>query len=98
MVRTHRGREVDADGSLGSTSRVPTFYMLAPCVGKGAPFIAAFRLPSDVEFDQRGRTERSADRNIGSVSPTCHQYPTCSSHVIAGIEGLPAPADIGFEP
>ena len=51
-----------------------------------------------LEVRQRARTERGHDRDVGRVAPARHQDAADARHVVARIEGVPAPAEIGLEP
>src|ERR1700729_2605601 len=52
----------------------------------------------DLEAHQRVRPERLGDRDIGGIAPLCDQHPAYPRHVVARIEHVPVPAEIGFEP
>src|ERR1700730_7197860 len=51
-----------------------------------------------LEADQRVRSERLGDRNIGGIASLRDQDTAYPRHVVARIERIPAPADIGLEP
>ena len=51
-----------------------------------------------LETDQRVRPERLGDRNVGGVAALCDQYAADPRHEVAGIERVPAAAEIGLEP
>src|SRR3954471_24986249 len=51
-----------------------------------------------LEADQRIRPERLGDRNIRGVAALRDQHAADPRHVVARIEHLPAPAEIGLEP
>jgi hypothetical protein len=41
---------------------------------------------------------RSHDRDVGGVAPARHQNASDARHVVAGVERVPAPAEIGLKP
>src|SRR5438034_11296395 len=51
-----------------------------------------------LETDQRVRSEGLGDRNVGGIASLRDQDAADPRHVVAGIEGVPVPAEIGFEP
>src|SRR5262249_43274540 len=42
--------------------------------------------------------ERGADRHVGGVAAACHDDAADARHVVAGVEGVPAAAEIDLEP
>src|SRR6266540_3260541 len=55
-------------------------------------------LGDHLEARQRARTKRGQDRSVGGITPACHQDTTDARVIMAGIEGVPAAAEIDFEP
>ena len=51
-----------------------------------------------LEARERARAERGHNRDVGGIAPACHQDAADTRLVVAGIERVPAAAEIGFEP
>src|SRR5579864_9740621 len=52
----------------------------------------------DLETDQRVRAEGVGDRHVGGVAALSDQHAADSRNIVARIERVPPPAQIGFEP
>src|SRR4051794_16502711 len=50
------------------------------------------------ETHQRVRPEGLRNRHVGGVAALRDQHAADARNVVAGVEGVPAAADIGFEP
>src|SRR5215212_9564834 len=50
------------------------------------------------ESGERGRAERSGDRDVGRIPPTRHEDPADPRNVVARVERIPAVAEINLHP
>ena len=67
---------------------------LSPIRGRGRRDLVGDHL----EARERARAERGHDRDVGGVASACHQDAADARLVVAGIERVPAAAEIDFEP
>src|SRR5688500_6821592 len=65
--------------------------------GSVGGFIHDF-LRDDSKAEERGGSNRRRDSNISGIPSASHQYPTHGRCVVAGVECVPTPPEIGFEP
>src|SRR6202044_2337564 len=52
----------------------------------------------DLEADECIGPERRADRDVDGIATSCHQYSPDPRHVVARVEGMPAPSEVCLEP
>ena len=55
-------------------------------------------LGDHLEARERARAERGHDRDVGGIAPARHQDAADARRVVAGVERVPAAAEIDFEP